>query len=176
MSSMSFSIAGSVGLQVVITDLGNGSVRFDLQNQGTQVGDLRGLFFDLNDASLLSTLSVSGAAVTKSAFGDDAVINLGNGVNMNGAGTFDVGVAFGTSGIGKDDISATSFVLTSSSGALDLGDFAGADFGVRFTSVGDLGGARDDSLKLIGEAPPLVVDPGPIGGPIGLPPPEVVIG
>lgn len=153
MDSFSFVIPGSVGLKVTVTEQADGSLRFDLLNQGDLAADLRGLFFDVNDAALLSTLSVAGAQVTRTAAGDDAVVNLGNGVNMNGVDAFDFGVAFGTSGIGKDDISATSFTLRSSASALDLDDLAGVDFGVRFTSVGEFGGARDGSLKLVAEAP-----------------------
>lgn len=159
MDSMTFDILGSVGLRVTMTEQADGSLRFDLVNQGAQVGDLRGLFFDTNDAALLSTLSVMGSQVTKVASGDDSVVNLGNGVNMQGVDAFDFGVAFGTAGIGKDDIQSTSFTLRSSAGALDLDDFAGVDFGVRFTSVGDLGGSRDGSLKLVGSSPDPVAEP-----------------
>lgn len=156
---MTFDILGSVGLRVTMTEQADGSLRFDLVNQGVQVGDLRGLFFDTNDAALLSTLSVAGSQVTKVASGDDSVVNLGNGVNMQGVDAFDFGVAFGTAGIGKDDIQSTSFTLRSSAGALDLDDFAGIDFGVRFTSVGDLGGSRDGSLKLVGGSPTPIDEP-----------------
>lgn len=165
MDTMSFEILGSVGLKVTITEQADGSLRFDLVNQGDRVGDLRGLFFDTNDAALLSTLSVAGSQVTKVAAGDDSVVNLGGGVNMQGVDAFDFGVAFGTAGIGKDDIQSTSFTLRSSGGALDLDDFAGVDFGVRFTSVGDPDGARDGSLKLVGTSPDVVAEP-----PIELPP------
>ena len=170
MSAMSFDIAGSVGLKVTITEQADGSLRFDLVNQGAQVGDLRGFFFDTNDVDLLSSLSVVGTQVTRVAAGDDAVVNLGNGVNMHGVDAFDLGIAFGTAGIGKDDIQSTSFTLRSSTGGLDLADFAGVDFGVRFTSVGDFGSVRDGSLKLVGESPDLPVLPPIDLPPIGLPP------
>ena len=159
MSTMSFSIGGEQSLNITLTELEDGSVRFDLANAGPLLADLRGLFFDLNDAGLLSTLSFTGADVSGTAVRNDGVMNLGAGNNMNGAGVFDVGVAFGTSGIGKDDISGTSFVLRSSTGSLSLADFAGAEFGVRFTSVGEEGD-REDSLKLVGVAPP--DDGGPV--------------
>lgn len=170
MESLSFVIPGAVGLAVTMTEQSDGSLRFDLVNEGEIVADLRGLFFDVVDPAILSTLSVAGAQVTRVASGDDAVVNLGNGVNMNGAGEFDFGLAFGTSGIGKDDISSTSFTLTSSAGALDLQDFAGVEFGVRFTSVGDADGARGDSLKLVGESPDLPEFPPIDFPPIDFPP------
>lgn len=167
MDAMTFNIAGAAGLKISISEQADGSLRFDLVNEGDQVADLRGLFFDVNDASLLKSLSVTGSDVTKTAAGDNSVVNLGSGVTMQGVDSFDFGVAFGTSGIGKDDIHATSFTLRSSSGALDLDDFYGVDFGVRFTSVGDLGGSREGSLKLTGSAPDLDGE-----GPIILPPIE----
>ena len=159
MSTMSFSIGGEQSLNITLTELEDGSIRFDLANAGPLLADLRGLFFDVNDASLLSTLSFVGADITGSSVRNDGVTNLGGGVNMNGAGVFDAGVVFGTSGIGKDDIGSTSFVLRSSTGSLSLADFANAEFGVRFTSVGE-DGDRDGSLKLVGTAPP--DDGGPI--------------
>jgi hypothetical protein len=158
MASLSFSIDGGASLNVTLTELEDGSIRFDLQNAGELLADLRGLFFDTTNSSLLSSLSVVGTDVTASAFRDDAVVNLGGGVTMSGAGNFDIGVAFGTAGIGKDDIDGTSFVLKSSTGALTLADFAGAAFGVRFTSVGEEGD-REDSLKLVTTAPPVPDEP-----------------
>lgn len=155
MESFSFLIPGKVSLRVTLTELDDGSIRFDLQNEGGEVGDLRGLFFDFNDASLLSSLSVDGAQVSGASFADDRVRNLGDGVNMNGAGIFDAGVSFGTSGIGEDDVFATSFTLSSSAGALDLSVFAKVEFGVRYTSVGSGEGEREDSLKLVGYSPDL---------------------
>jgi hypothetical protein len=46
------------------------------------LADIRGVFFDVADDSLLAGLQVLGGAVTQVAFGD--VIDLGNGANLNG--------------------------------------------------------------------------------------------
>lgn len=159
LDTITFDILGWVGLRVTRTEQADGSLRFDLVNQRSQVGDLRGLFFNTNIASLLSKLSVTGSQVTEVAAGDHSIVNLGNGMNMQGVNAFDFGVAFGTSGIGKDDIQTTSFTLRSSGGALNLNDVAGVDFGVRFTSLGDLGGSRDGSLKLVGGSPETLAGP-----------------
>jgi hypothetical protein len=108
--------------------------------------------------SLITATSDNGS-VTGVQAGNDSVTDLGNGSNMNGATSFngtgaeakgyDVGVAIGTAGIGKDDIQDTSFTLgTKGSLSLSLSDFIGMDFGVRLTSVGPEGGSRDGSLKL----------------------------
>ncbi len=167
MRSLSFVIPGEVSLQVTLTEQANGSLLFALANQGDTAADLRGFFFDTTASSLLSTLTVSGDAITAFQFKDDAVRNLGNGVNMNGHGSFDAGIAFGTAGIGADDIDSLTFTLSSSRAALRLEDFAGVDFGVRYTSVGDEGGSRNGSLKLVTEspdAPPPPPPPPPSGG------------
>jgi len=123
-----------------------------------------------NDALLASTAnstSISGLSATGSGAltnlastiqdGNDSVKDLGNGNNMNGALGFndsgaeakgyDVGIGFGTSGIGKDDVRSVSFTFNNTIG-LTIDDFIGMDFGVRMTSVGTLGGARDGSVKL----------------------------
>ncbi|WPY96651.1 hypothetical protein T8T21_19090 (plasmid) [Limimaricola variabilis] len=160
--SLVFTIPGDVGTIIRVEEItdpltGIVSLRFDvtLDESGAQA-DLRGLFFDVADSALLGGLSVSGADVTTSRFARDAVTDLGNGANMNGALTkkgngFDAGIAFGTPGIGKDDIDQTGFTLSSSAGDLSLELIAQMRFGVRLTSVGPEG-CREDSLKLAGMA------------------------
>ena len=74
MQTMSFVIPGTVGLRITLTEQADGSLRFDLVNEGEQVADLRGLFFDTVDAGLLAGLTVAGADVTRSLVGDDAVM------------------------------------------------------------------------------------------------------
>ena len=145
---------------VLVEQLGD-DLRFTMEvdRGSSSIGDLRGLFFDVSDDSslFLSGLSVLGLDVTDFQFATNRVSNLGHGVNVNGAivseGKFDAGIEFGTSGIGKDDIQSTSFVLTHSSG-LDLNSFFGTSAGsddyimaVRATSVGPENGARGGSSK-----------------------------
>jgi hypothetical protein len=117
-------------------------------------GDLRGLFFDVNDPSKLAGLVVTedGGDVTEYQTGN--VINLGNGANMSGAAApFDVGLEFGTAGIGKDDIQTASFTVSNAAGDLTLDDIAHTLFGARLTSVGEIDGIRNDSAKLTALAP-----------------------
>jgi hypothetical protein len=65
-------------------------------------------------------------------------IDLGNGANMQGAASpFDVGLEFGTQGIGKDDIQSTSFTLSNTDNNLTLDDIAHVQFGARLASIGD---------------------------------------
>ncbi len=75
-------------------------------------------------------------------------------------GGYDMGIEIGTEGIGKDDLQVYTFTLDSSLRDLTLADFSLVDFGVRLTSVGDIGGTRDDSCKL-GETTFKVVTPNP---------------
>jgi len=164
MNDLIFSILGFVSADVTVTEIPGGAVRIEVVNSGEGVADLRGLFFHVNDPSVLPSLQVDGSEVTAVKVASDGVSNLGSGVNMNGVGAFDVGVSFGTSGIGKDDIRSTVFTVTAGR-PLTVRDFAGARFGVRYTSVGTEGGAREDSLKLARDAPNPGYD-------VGNPPPD----
>ncbi len=179
MASMTFlindsSTGGNVPtVRLVITENADGSVTIDVTQLNGYVGDLRGLFFDIADESLIGTLSVVAAAgLTELQQGNDTIKDLGNGANMQGllgdGGGYDVGVEFGSAGIGHgDDIRAFSFTLkTSAAGGLDLSDFSNVAFGARITSVGlDSNGdgvfesARSGSAK-IGETTFSVISPG----------------
>jgi hypothetical protein len=143
-----FTIPGIPSVEVMITETPEGALLFEVTVVGTVAGDLRGLFFDAADPALLAGLSVDGDDVT--AFRTGSVSNLGSGVNMNGAGApYDIGLAFGTAGIGADDIRSTSFVLSSAAGPLTMDFVANVDFGARLTSIGPEGGARNGSSKIV---------------------------
>ncbi|SFI77872.1 Ig-like domain-containing protein [Albimonas pacifica] len=165
--SLVFTIPGPVDTIVTVEEIvaGDGSIdlRFtvEVDESGGVQADLRGLFWDVADESVLPGMTVVGAEspdVTDSQFAANAVDDLGNGANMKGAITkkgaaFDAGVEFGTQGIGKDDVDATSFTLSGADGVdLSLDDIGGMRFGVRLTSVGE-DGSREDSLKLAAVAP-----------------------
>ena len=160
--SISFVIGGNPSVLVTVTENSNGTLTFDLRVDGGDTGmtaDLRGLFFDVAVENP-EDLSVSGGDEL-TTYDTDDVTNLGGGNNVNGLaedGGFDVGISFGTSGIGKDDIQTTSFTLTYP-GGLTLADLSGMDFATRLTSVGEEDGSRDGSLKLAGEAPLIQPDP-----------------
>lgn len=161
--TLQFTIPGDVDTIIHVEEILNpltGLVELHFSvaaDETSQQADLRGLFFDLSDASVLGTLSVAGADVTDSQFQENAVTDLGQGANMNGAHTskgrgFDAGIEIGTPGQAKDDIDTTNFVLASNSGDLSLDLIGLMRFGVRYTSVGPEG-ARNDSLKIVGIAP-----------------------
>lgn len=162
-----FTIAGPVETEVSITEL-DGELVFTVRvpdGSGT-IGDLRGFFFDVTDESLIDGLVLSsGAQVTEARFLEDRVSNLGKGANVNGeivntGGKFDAGIEIGTAGMSADDIQETSFRIAHTDQPLDVSIFAGARFAVRYTSVGEEDGSRDDSTKSVGfmQSPPEALD------------------
>lgn len=148
-------VKGAPDVQITAVEI-DGSIEFTVEVLTSAEGvtvDLRGLFLNVNDESVLAGLGSTGSDVTELATGD--VIDLGNGANMRGkAKGFDVGVEFGGPGIGKDhgDIQTTTFTL-SGEGEFTLDDIANVEFGVRLTSVGVFGSDRDGSAKLTTIAP-----------------------
>ncbi|NIX76352.1 calcium-binding protein [Microvirga terricola] len=154
--------AGELNLNVRVTDVISGPK--DLPD----IGDLRGLFFHVSDESLLKGLSISGSDVSAYKIGANAIMQVDGDVNMNGevgkaVGPFDVGIAFGTPGIGKDDIRETAFTLSGSE-PLNLDWVLQQHFGLRLTSVSDNGAGRNLSLKLAGQmtGTPKVLNPDPV--------------
>lgn len=154
--SCSFLIEGDVTVKVVLTQLDTGEIEMSLDVlEGELTADLRAVYFDIGNESLLDGMTASGADVTDSAFKADSVDNLGNGTNIKGEtdGAFDGGVEIGTQGAGKDDIQSTTITLSHPEG-LSLSDFSAQDFAIRLTSVGETGtDDREDSLKLDGQCP-----------------------
>lgn len=155
--SITFTIPGNPGVQVTATE-SDGKINFvvDVLNTSLITGDLRGLFFNVVDDGKLTGLTAAGPKVTELDTGD--VIDLGNGANMQGAALpFDVGVEFGTSGIGKgDDLSGPqSFTLSNTANNLTLDDIAHVQFGARVTAIGNPAKAssRAGSEKIVTLSP-----------------------
>jgi hypothetical protein len=153
MRKITFTISG---LEITATELDDGTILFELAVPEGSGADIRGLFFDINDPALIGNLQITGADVTNDGFGE--VSNLGHGNNMHGSGgankngkggePYDVGMSFGTQA--DDDISSTSFILSSIDGEpLTLDLIANVRFGARLTSVGD----QIDSAKVTVIAP-----------------------
>lgn len=139
-------VSGANGLviNVYAIDDGNGGVKITL-DVASGYADLRGFFLDWNDMpNSLSTDDISGSDVTAAKVAEEGVSKLSSETNMNGTGEiFDMGVQFGTAGIGKDDIGETSFTIA----GISLDDLDGVTFGVRLMSTGI---NRDGSEKLLG--------------------------
>ncbi|WP_342075515.1 hypothetical protein [Yoonia sp. SS1-5] len=159
MAQMTFELTDLVGVIVTVTELEDGSLQFALkvdESLGT-IGDLNALYFDLADETLIDGLTVTGVDVTGEKFAEDKVTKIDSFTNINGEvvneyGKFDAGIQLGTSGMAKDDIQETTFILSHNTEALTLDDIMSQDFAVRLTSVGEIDGARDGSLKIGGTA------------------------
>ena len=141
---------GTLWATVSVVATAGGDLQFTVAVDGAQNADIEGLFFNVDDPSCLDSLVASGDDVTASAFGDDAVQDLGNGANISPA-VFDAGIRFG--GPGQDNIRETTFILSSDDKDLSLALISEQSFGLRLTSTGI---DEEGSLKLIGEAPPIV--------------------
>jgi hypothetical protein len=160
--SIVFTVPGAPGVTITGVEDGAGNLDFTASVNDTSqlVGDLAGLFFQFNDTKL-NGLSVSGSDVTLFKTGDDSVINIAPGVNMNGAVTtaFDIGIEFGTSGVGSNhqDITTTTFVISDPAHDLTLDDLHQAgetsQVGARVTAIGAPGGPRNVSEKITAFAP-----------------------
>jgi PEP-CTERM motif len=120
------------------------------------IGDLRGFFLHVVDESLIAGLSVAGPDVTGSRFLANAVSGVSNGKYFNSIKMpcpCDLGVEFGTPGIGRDDLRQVTFTLSHTAVSLDLSFVERQQFGVRLTSVGTLADGREGSSKLKGTIP-----------------------
>ena len=153
-----YSDGDAVRVAITIDEVVDGDGQFWLNVAANEefpnIGDLRGFFFNVANASLIGTFSVAGTDITDFQQAEDGVNDLGGGANANPYDSFDLGVEFGTSGIGTDDIQATSFVISSTAGDLTLADFlpdsfaAQSLFAVRLTSTGLPGSDREGSSKM----------------------------
>ncbi len=161
---------GDDALVIVTLDDAGGIISGNINVQANpNIGDLRALFLQVTDESILPGLIITGPLVSESIIGDDNVDTVGN-ANVNGAGSpgpFDVGIAFGTPGIGGDDIQSTTFFLNHAQTDITLSMFDLTRWGIRLTSVGLPDGPREGSSKLsVLDIHPtgLIPPPTPLGG------------
>jgi hypothetical protein len=173
---------GSAQVTIEATEATGGiNFKIYLSGEGTQlVGDIRGLFLDLakDTGSTLNSdttdpfnwyndykITDENGKITEVQWGENRVINLGTGANMNGEdpsnspptgytgpNIFDLGIEFGTQGAGTDIIKDTEFFVE----GITLADLRNQYFGLRLTSTTDPDeepGNTEGSLKLIGQFP-----------------------
>lgn len=155
MRYINFTLEGSsIDIDVHMEEQTDGTILVTLASDGGPI-DIRGLFFDVTNAALIPTLSATGQDITGFVARDEGVMDLGRGVNMQGAGRgpFDVGVSFGTPGHGQNVVDSTSLVLSSSAGPLTLDLLSLVDFGVRLQ-----GGGAPPKLVEIAPAAPDAID------------------
>jgi Ca2+-binding RTX toxin-like protein len=153
---------GNPAVQVEVTEGVSGTLLFHVKvvPNGTNVADLRGLFLNIKDEGLASSLVAtstqvlpSGGLITLQKGQAHAIDALSRDVTMNGSKQlFDFALSFGTQGLGKDDVREAVFTLDSTAKDLTLDMFAGVTFGARLTSFGAEGGSRGGSLKLLGNS------------------------
>jgi Bacterial Ig domain len=153
-----FMLPGVPGVQVTATEV-DGTVEFiiDVLDSKLSTGDLRALFFHINEDELPGLAVTSDSPyLTERRIGANAILDLDDGANLAGIVKkgFDVGIEWGTPGGKKDDISfPVSFTLSNTTGDLTLDDLGGLLFGAKLDSVGGKGGPRGSTSKLIAFAP-----------------------
>jgi hypothetical protein len=155
-----------IGAFVTIDDDIQNQIRFTIEVNEllSFTGDIRGLFFDIAPFPTgLTASDFSGPEITDIRIADNAVTSTSQGNSIDPYGPFDVGVEFGTAGIGHDDIQGTVFQIVYSGGlGLDAFTFEGQQIGLRLTSVGYPEGERATSSKMFllvedGGSPPSAV-------------------
>jgi hypothetical protein len=166
-----------IKVTVNITNLpNNAGVQINVtESDPDKVGNLRGLFFNVSSdydlkksAHLLS--KISGSNIKAKQVKDNGVIDLGNGANMKGDGNkkYDVGIAFGNSGSGKDDESSSATIYLKWTG-LSTANFCEQPFGVRLTSAALNGMPQNKSSKIFGNACRCTPSEAPSAEPTGQP-------
>lgn len=188
-ASLSFSVnpftgdPAKVNFTLDDTAAGAGKIQFKVDvDTKVSLADLRGIFFNIKDDSLMKGLVVTGTDgrtlngtnITATAFKAGGVDEVGRvkleGGGASGPSAFDLGFEIGENGLkgGKDDFQSTTFILSHKSAALTLSQFIGESFGVRVTSVGS-GSNRGGSSKLTG----IAVNPTPAPTPVPTPVPTL---
>lgn len=167
-----------IGVQVLVEDAlaaDTLKITVSVEPHGAgAIGDLRGIFFNVDTAGTVTTAMFSGDDLTEvcvgsnilSCSGDNNVNGIESNVSGLPAGSFHVGLGIGTSGIGGGDDIQTA-VIYFNYGALGLSPESLGPFAARVTSVGALGSKkREGSAKLFGgEGVPTVPDTAPVPEP-----------
>jgi uncharacterized lipoprotein YbaY len=153
-----FTIPGVPGVQVTATEVDR-TIEFiiDVLDSQLSTGDLRALFFHINEDELAGlTVTSDSPYLTEYRIGANTILDLDDGANLAGIVKtgFDVGIEWGTPGGNKDDINfPVSFTLSNTTGDLTLDDLGGLLFGAKLDSIGGQGGPQGSSSKLIAFAP-----------------------
>lgn len=152
-----FSLAGLPGVQITATEVGGAIVfEVDVIDSDISTGDLRALFFHIEEAELAGlTVSNEDPYFTEARVGLNDVLDLGDGATLAGKvkDGFDVGIEWGTPGGKKDTVDSVTFTLSNSTGDLTLDDIGGMLFGAKLDALGGPGGPAGSSSKLTAEAP-----------------------
>lgn len=124
------------------------------------IGDIRGVFFNILNNSLLKNLVITGSDITEVVKRPGDVSATSNGASIMSEGRFDMGLQIGTPKRVIDDIQSTIFTISHPDIALDLAQFTTETdpvtnqgpksllFGVDLRSIGRVGGPRSGLSKL----------------------------
>jgi Big-like domain-containing protein len=133
--SIEFSIPGKPPLTIKAIEQIDGSILFTIDATSGHSADIRGLYFNIAEPSLLGSLSITGGDISNQQLGGAADFKNGNNINGKGSDAYDIGLDIGTPGQGQDDISFTSFTLSSTDGStLTLDLIAHMEFAARTTN------------------------------------------
>ncbi len=174
--SSSVSTGSNAGVDYLLkessTDPGSIDVTVTVNDTGSGIADISGVWFHILDESLIPGLTFTEITSTgaqgrtndfitrESTDANNADNGLGNGVNLNGTGlgNFDVGLRIGNSGgiNNGDDFSSVTFNISHATQNLDLSLFSQQGFGTRLKSVGN---NRNGSSKLEASAPVYTATP-----------------
>ncbi len=135
-------------IQAVVQDVSGGaSISVDVSG-GPVVGDITGIFFDLDTE--VDEFTISSIAGYDFSVCEGSIKKAPNGSNMGkpkkGIPSFDVGVAVGRRGL-KDDIQTLTIYVVGS--GVEASAFT--RLGVRLQSVGSADGRRKGSAKYLGK-------------------------
>ncbi|MGC9503716.1 PEP-CTERM sorting domain-containing protein [Baaleninema sp.] len=205
--SLNFSITPFTGsdakVDIDLSDLDDGGVQFDFMvDESVNIADLRGIFFDIDDYTLVDGLNftansnpfadlddnnfynLKSSDIYRSSAGDllkadKASLNGGVDANYPDATAPSDGFNFaleigqqGTKG-GKDDFQGTSFIVRHAQQALSIENFANRGVGVRMQSVG---ASRNGSTKMYTTVPTPIPTPTPTPPPKEVPEPSAILG
>ena len=117
MATISFLVSGSAANQaktwVTVEEVAGGALLFKVKQIGFTMGNLYGVYFDIGDESILSTLRI--IAVSDNIRVDEEIIScLKNGTDANQSHLHDNG---------QNGMNSYSFILHSTMRALMLSDF-----------------------------------------------------
>jgi len=161
MREITFQIPGNPPLTIHAKEQPDGSILFELEVIGGTVADIRGLYFNLADSDLTDNLIANGGDLSDQSYSDASNFRNGNNVKGGGRSPYDVGLDFGTPGIGTDQIAATSFVLSSIDGTpLTLDLIAQVEFAARVqgNNPDEETGGGPQKMSTISPAAPDAID------------------
>lgn len=145
MTTMTFLVNGEASGRtksaawVTIKEIEGGLLSFKVVQSGGSMGNLRGVYFDVTDERILSTLRVHTVS-NDIHIGDNAINRLESVTRMDGSPydgkDYDVRLDVEELGAGKEGVSSYSFILNSTQQALSLSDFTNIQLDYAAAHVG----------------------------------------